>query len=128
MRPQRPPRPSGGQALADASAFTGPNPVKFPMHCSKPTAPLVYSWCRRKHHVFSAWAVPKSCGMDSTEPQNLRFPTTVLAGQDFVTCRSTNFRPVPAGGGCAGVRSRQTDAPLPSQMAESNQAVLASAS
>ena len=33
------------------------------VHCSKPTAPLAYGWCRRKHHVFSASAVPKSrCG------------------------------------------------------------------
>lgn len=30
------------------------------VHCSKPTAPLAYGWCRRKHHVFSASAVPKS--------------------------------------------------------------------
>src|ERR1019366_4940583 len=29
------------------------------VHCSKPTAPLAYGWCRRKHHVFSASAVPK---------------------------------------------------------------------
>ena len=30
------------------------------VHCSKPTAPLAYGWCRRKLHVFSASAVPKS--------------------------------------------------------------------
>src|ERR1039458_7073876 len=30
------------------------------VHCSKPTAPLAYGWCRRKHHVLSASAVPKS--------------------------------------------------------------------
>src|ERR1017187_5441026 len=29
------------------------------VHCSKPTAPLADGCCRRKHHVFSASAVPK---------------------------------------------------------------------
>src|SRR5260370_31903922 len=52
-------------------------------------------------------------GMDSSEPPKLRPSTTGLAGEDFVLCRSTNFRAVPAGGGCAGARSRQTGAPLP---------------
>src|ERR1035437_1574324 len=51
--------------------------------------------------------------MDSSEAPKLRFPTTGLAGQDFVPCRSTNFRAVPAGGGCAGAWSRQTGARLP---------------
>jgi hypothetical protein len=29
------------------------------VHCSKPTAPLACVWCRSKHHVFSAYAVPE---------------------------------------------------------------------
>src|ERR1035437_8072260 len=39
------------------------------VHCSKPTAPLAHGWCRRKHHVFSAFAVPKSfyTGQPSSE-------------------------------------------------------------
>jgi hypothetical protein len=28
------------------------------VHCSEPTAPLAYGWRRRKHHIFSASAVP----------------------------------------------------------------------
>jgi hypothetical protein len=46
--------------------------------------------------------VSNNARMDSSEAPKLRFPTTGLAGQDFVPCRSTNFRAVPAGGGCAG--------------------------
>jgi hypothetical protein len=39
------------------------------VHCSKPTAPLAYGWCWRKHHVFSASAVPTSpLGKLATSP------------------------------------------------------------
>jgi len=46
--------------------------------------------------------VSNNARMDSSEAAKLRFPTAGLAGQDFVLCRSTNFRALPAGGGCAG--------------------------